>query len=361
MAFPSPPKPFLGRGPELRTLMAAARSGLHPRLALVGAGGSGKSTLAAALGHRLRSHYKGGIEWFRVGAWDHQTLLDMLAIRMRVSLGGLGARDQRLAALRRHLTERGGMLIVLDNHESDRAMARLLAALDGVPVAWVVTARRCLLSGVSVYPVVPPLVTAGRSPFRAVAALTGLLRWNPLALDISNALVESGAVSAPTLADWLSAKGVGRVSVIAHEDDIVEVRLLVEWVWSRLDSACRGMLAVLAHLQGDHADLVSLAVLSRAGTRADKALETLERWHLIQQPLPGRYTLHATVKAALLGRTRFDQRRAVDYFVKLLERSPERLDPEQTHLFAAMDYAHSNSDMRLALRLEKLLGGLGLS
>ncbi|MEO5768921.1 MAG: ATP-binding protein, partial [Polyangia bacterium] len=196
MAFPPPPRPFMGRAAELRTLMAAARSGLHPRLALVGAGGSGKSTLAAALGNRLRRDYPGGIEWFRVGAWDHQTLLDMLAIRMKVSLGGLGARDQRLAALRRHLVERGGMLIVLDNHESDRAMARLLALLDGVPVAWVLTARRCLLSGVSVYPVVPPLVTAGRSPFRAVAELTGLLRWNPLALDISNALVESGAISA---------------------------------------------------------------------------------------------------------------------------------------------------------------------
>jgi energy-coupling factor transporter ATP-binding protein EcfA2 len=351
----------MGRAPELRTLMAAARSGLHPRLALVGAGGSGKSTLAAALGNRLRREYPGGIEWFRVGAWDHQTLLDMLAIRMRVSLGGLAAREQRLAALRGHLVDRGGTLIVLDNHESDRAMARLLALLDGVPVAWVLTARRCLLSGVSVYPVVPPLVTAGRSPFRAVSELTGLLRWNPLALDISNALVESGAISASELGDWLSRNGVGRVSVIAHEDDIVEVRLLMDWVWPRLDSTSRSLLAVLTHLQGDNADVSSLAVLARAGGRARRALALLERWHLVQEPLPGRYTLHATVKAAVARRTRFDQRRAVRHFVQLLERAPERLDAEQTHLFAAMDYAHSTSDMRLALRLEKLLGGLGLS
>ena len=88
------------------------------------------------------------------------------------------------------------MLVVLDNHENDRAMARLLNALDGVPACWLITARRCLLSGVSVFPVVPPLVTAGRNPFPRVAELTSLLRWNPLALDVSDALVATGAATA---------------------------------------------------------------------------------------------------------------------------------------------------------------------
>ena len=356
LVFPPRPVPFRGRGAELQTLAVAVRSGLHQRLALVGAGGSGKSTLAAALGHRLRDDYPGGIEWFRVGAWDHQTLLDMLALRMKVAIGGPSARDQRLANLRQHLRERGGTLIVLDNHESDRAMARLLDALDGAPVSWLLTARRCLLSGVSVYPVVPPLVTSGRSPFSAVAELTTLLRWNPLALDISNALVESGAATTLALGSYLRGHGVGAVTVMAHEDDIVEVRLLVDWVWRRLNPIGRRLLAVLAHLQGDHASLGSLAVL--AGGRpqaARRGLQQLARWHLVQQPLPGRFTVHATVKHAVFRRTRFDQRRAVNHFVGLLERRPDQLDLEQTHLFAAMDHAHTNSDLRLALRLERLL------
>lgn len=347
----------------MRALASAARSGLHQRLALVGAGGSGKSTLAAALGHHLRRDFPGGIEWFRVGAWDHQTLLDMLAIRMGVSVGGPGARERRLASLRQHLTSRGQTLIVLDNHESDRAMVRLLDALEGIPVSWLLTARRCLLSGVSIYPVVPPLVSTGRSPFPAVAALTTTLRWNPLALDISNAVVTSGAVTASALATWLLENGVGRVSVIAHEDDIVEVRLLVDWLWARSSGVERRILAVLAHLQGDHATAASLAIL--AGTRRDgsarRALDRLLGWHLVEEPLPGRYTLHATVKYPVLRRTRFDQRRAVGHFVALLEREPDRLDLEQTHLFAAMDYAHTQSDLPLALRLEKLLTTLGLS
>ena len=84
VAFPPRPEPFRGRAAELGTLAAACRPGSNPRLALVGTGGSGKSTLAAALGHRVSARYRGGIEWFRVGRWDHRTLLDMLAIRMKV-------------------------------------------------------------------------------------------------------------------------------------------------------------------------------------------------------------------------------------------------------------------------------------
>jgi len=326
----------------------------------VGSGGSGKSTLAAALGHRLGRRIPGGREWFRVGRWDHRTLLDMLAIRLQVPLGGFRDRAGRLSRLRRRLAARGRMLVVLDNHEKDHETAALLNALSGLPVCWLITARRCLLSGVSVFPVVPPLVTAGRSPFPRVAALTSLLRWNPLALDVSNALVTTGAVTAGALHDWLTQRGVARVAAIAHEDDLPEIRLLVRWAWPRVGPAGRRLLTVLAHLEGDNVDADALAALSRTGRGARAALQRLARWHLVQQPLPGRWALHATIRHAIEGRTRFDQRRAVAYFVGLLERQPERLDLEQTHLFAAMDHAHTTSDLGLALRLERLLERLEL-
>jgi hypothetical protein len=353
------PEPFRGRAGDLRTLVAACGAASETRVALVGAGGSGKSTLAAALGYRLSKRIPGGREWFRVGRWDHRTLLDMLAIRLQVPLGGFRDRAGRLARLRRALTARGRMLIVLDNHENDRAMAGLLNALADLSVCWVITARRCLLSGVSVFPVVPPLVNAGRSPFPRVAVLTALLRWNPLALDISNALVTTGAVTAAALHDWLSRRGVARVSAIAHEDDLPEIRLLVRWAWPRVGAAGRRLLTVLAHLEGDHVDADALTSLSRAGSGVRVALRLLARWHLVQQPLPGRWALHATIRHAIEGRTRFDQRRAVAHYVGLLERHPERLDLEQTHLFAAMDHAHTTSDLGLALRLERLLERLG--
>lgn len=355
--FPPKPDPFRGRVSELRVLTRLCRAPSPRRLALVGTGGSGKSTLACAVGHQVRSHFPGGIEWFRVGGWDQQTLLDMLAIRMRIPRGADRGRAWRIQNIRRHLGERGSTLIVLDNHEDDRAMAKLLNALGDAPVTWLLTARRCLLSGVSVFPVVAPLVTAGRNPFPRVAELTRLLRWNPLSLDLANALVASGAVLAPTLRDWLLARGVDQVTPIAHEDDLPEVYLLVDWVWAKLDAGARRLMAVLAHVQGDHVDEASLLTLARAGVAS---LGQLRAWHMVQQPLVGRYALHATVRHAVLRRTRFDQKRAVRHYVRLLEKEPARLDLEQTHLFAAMDYAHVTSDLGLALRVNKLLAQLGL-
>jgi energy-coupling factor transporter ATP-binding protein EcfA2 len=355
------PEPFRGRAGELRTLLAAYASGEGARVALVGSGGSGKSTLAAALGHRLTRRIPGGREWFRVGRWDHRTLLDMLAIRLNVRLGGMRERDRRLRELRRALERRGPTFIVLDNHENDTETARLLTLLDGLPVCWVLTARRCLLSGVSVFPVVAPLSTSRRSPFPRVAELTDVLRWNPLSLDVANALCETGAVSAGALRAWLVAHGVLRVAPIAHEDDLPELRLLVRWAWPRVGGAGRRLLTVLAHLEGDHVDADALVALARTGRASRAGLARVVRWHLVQQPLPGRYALHATIRHAIEGRTRFDQARAVAYFVRLLERHPDRLDFEQTHLFAAMDHAHTTSDLGLALRLEKLLERLGLA
>jgi hypothetical protein len=358
--FPPKPEPFRGRARELGTLAAACRARSPRRIALIGAGGSGKSALACVLGHKLRADHAGGIEWFRVGAWDHQTLLDMLAIRMGIPCGVARDRAWRLESVRRRLADRGPTLVVLDNHEDDRAMAIFLNALAGLPVTWVLTARRCLLGGVSVYPVVAPLVTAGRNPFPQVADLTKLLRWNPLALDVANALVATGAATVAELRAWLLAEGVDRVTTIEHEDDIPEVRLLVGWVWPRRGAAAHRLMSVLAHLQGDHIDARSLASL--AGIRGAGAvpLRRLLAWHLVQQPLDGRYALHATVRHAVARRTRFDQKRAVQHYLRLLEQQPARLDLEQTHLFAAMDFAHTTSDMRLALRVDRLLGQLGL-
>ena len=368
-----PPRPdrssFRGREAELRTLAAACRQPDGPRagarLALVGPGGCGKSALAAALGHRLRGLHPGGLEWFRIGAWDHQTLLDMLAIRLGIPLRSRFQREERIADLRRRLEARGRAFIVLDNHENDAASARLLGALDDLPVTWVLTARRCLLGGVSVFPVVAPLVTAAGSPFPRVARLTALLRWNPLALDVCDALVAARATTPAALSAWLRGRGLGGVTVIEHEDDLPEVRLLVDWIWPRAGHAGRRMLAVLAHLQGDHVDERGLAALARvelgrAGP-ARRDLDRLRRWRAIQEPLPGRLALHATVRHAVARRTRFDQRRAVLYILALLERDPTRLDLEQTHLFAAMDFAHTTSDLRLALRVDRLLERLGLT
>jgi hypothetical protein len=341
----------MGRRDELATLEAALLGGGLTRLALVGGGGSGKSVLAAALAHRLRRRFPGGAAWLRVGNWDHRTLLQMLALALGVP------REPLVESVRRGLEARGPMLLILDNHENDRAMARFLGALDGVPVTWLVTARRCLLSGMAIFPVIAPLVSARRDAFPSVRALTRLLRWNPLALDIADALVTTRAATPETLRAFLIAEGVEHVRVMAHEDDVIEVRLLVEWAWARLAPAARRMLIVLAHCPGDHMDASSLAKLARAPRGGAAALAALRRWRLVQEPAPGRFALHAVVRHGLTDKGSVPPERYFAHYVALLERYPERFAAEQSHVFAAMDHAQAASSLHKILRVEALLDG----
>ena len=350
--FPPPPR-LRGRASEIATLARTIEATAPARVALVGAGGSGKSMLAAALGHRMASHFGGRVHWFRVGAWDARTMGEMLALRFGTSR----RRQELFPELRALFAGEGERLVVLDNHEDDHAMARFLDAFAGTPVSFVVTARRCLLAGVLIFPVTAPLVTAGRSAFPRVARLTRSLRWNPLALDIADAIVDSGDASVPELARFLDAHGVSRVRVIDHEDDLPEVALLVDWAWAKLGAASRRILGALSHMGGDHVDRDSLAHLSRT-RRTTEALAPLECWRLVQEPMAGRYTVHAVVRHAVKRRTKGEPERAFEYYVSLLEREPERLMLEQTHLFEAMDHAHRHGDLSSMLRIESLLDRL---
>ncbi|HMJ13383.1 MAG TPA: hypothetical protein VK524_18320 [Polyangiaceae bacterium] len=353
--FPPPPRGLKGRSSELSTLSRSITERAPARVALVGSGGSGKSMLACALGHRLKPHFAGRMHWFRVGAWSFQTLSEMLALAFGTTL----AYERCWPELLRVLNRSGERLIVLDNHEDDPAMCRLLQALADTPVTVVITARRCLLAGVLIYPVVAPLVSSGQSAFPRVAGLTRLLRWNPLALDIADAIVASRAASLREISAYLEAKHVSRVHVIAHEDDLPEVALLVAWAWPRLSAASRRMLGVLAHTEGDHMDVNSLTQLARAGTRSREYLQELQRFRLVQEPIRGRFTVHAVVRYAVVQRTKIDANALFEHYVSLLEREPERLLLEQTHLFAAMEHAHRTNDMHAMLRVNQLLKQLG--
>jgi hypothetical protein len=317
----------------------------------VGSGGSGKSMLACALGHRMAPRFGNRIDWFRVGAWDFRTLAEMLALRYGTSR----ERGALIPQLRAFLSRGGERLVVLDNHEDDRAMARLLQELAGTPATFIITARRCLLAGVLVFPVTAPLVTSGRTAFPRVARLTRTLRWNPLALDIADSIVSSRAITVTGLEDYLRARKATRVCAIDHEDDLPEVALLVAWAWPRLQADSRRILGVLSHIEGDHVDVESLARLARIGGGMQRALKPLRDWHLVQEPMRGRFAVHAVVRYAVARRSAFDPRRAFIHYMSLLEKAPARLDMEQTHLFAAMDYAHRTGDLGAMLRVERLL------
>jgi hypothetical protein len=271
---------------------------------------------------------------------------------------GTGRGEDRVQRLQEFLASGPERLIVLDNHENDIAVVRLFEALPDCRATFVITARRCLLAGVLIFPVTAPLVTSGKSAFPRVAALTRLLRWNPLALDIADGIVASRAASVKALAEFLRDAGVTEVRALEHEDDLPEIALLVDWAWARLSVGAHRTLAVLAHVEGDHVDTISLARLARVA-ELGPVLEELERWRLVQQPVRERYTLHAVVRYAVARRTKPQAERVAAHYVTLLERHPERLELEQSHLFAAMEHASRKNDMSALLRIDALARRLG--
>jgi hypothetical protein len=344
--FPPRPSSFRGRGNELRTLAAIVRSQHPTAIALVGGGGSGKTTLAIALAHHLRKDFGSRLVWIRIGAWERTTVLQMMALQL-----GLTATSNPTRALRRALSA-GPTFAVLDNHESDATTAGTLDALRGLPVTWVITARRCLLGGVTLFPVVPALIASQKSPFPAVAALTRLLRWHPVALDLADALVTGGYCSVTELEQSLLARKVDRITPLEHEDDIPEVRAVVHESVRHLPPASRRMLAVLASTRGDHMDGASLASLARA--RGRSGLDALLRLRLLLQPSPGRYALHATTRHVLAKTFTFPEDAIARHYLALLERHPERLAIEQTHLYALMDWAAEGRGVGAFLRVQAL-------
>lgn len=315
-------------------------------LAFVGAGGSGKTTLAAALGHRLRTRFEGRIAWLRVGAWDVTTVAKMMAMEL-----GLPS-ERPLPTLSRALRAAGPSLIVLDNHESDRTTATILDALRDAPVTWIITARRCLLGGVTPFPVVAPLVARRAHPFPAIAALTRLLRWHAVALDIADALVGAGHADVGKLERELRARGVGRIVPVDHEDDVPEVRAVVEVAFARVGRVARRLLSILAAMGGDHMDVEWLLRLGR--TRSTAAIDELRSVRLVQEPVRGRLTLHATVRHALLRLAPTESDELAEQMLALLEAHPDRLRAEQTHLYALMDWAQEKSKLHFILRVQHL-------
>lgn len=351
-AFPPLPPSFRGRARELATLSALIRRDHPTALALVGGGGSGKSTLAAALGHRLMRHFKRRVAWIRIGGWDPTTVLEMIAFGLGHSPG-----EHPERAVRRAIGSTPALL-VLDNHESDAATAAVLSRLRGLPVSWILTARRCLLGGITVFPVVPPLIERREILFPRVAKLTPMLRWNAVALDLADGLVAAGRASLAELELALSKAGVDRVVPMAHEDDIPEVRVIVMAALARLGRAEKRLLATLASSRGDAIGTEALLAISRTGAAGPEALRTLRSIRMIQEPLAGRYTLHATVRAALERTLKLDPSRVVTFYLRYFESEPQRVAEDPTQLFALMDWAQDAGDVAQILRVHALAEAL---
>ena len=202
--LPRPTSSFVGRGHELREVLA--RFGRGARLVtLTGPGGSGKTRLALEAAATLVTHYNAGVFWVGLAALrDPDLVLSSIAQALGVKEG-----------LPAHIADRQ-LLLLLDNLEQVIEAAPQLSELLGAcpKLALLVTSRELLRIDGEVEFQVPPLAEpdaialfcarAQDEPGDAVRELCARLDHLPLAVELAAA--RTRVLSAPQILDRLSER-----------------------------------------------------------------------------------------------------------------------------------------------------------
>lgn len=318
--LPTDVQGFTGRAADLRSLscLIPAEETEGPRgwlVTIAGMGGIGKTALAVHWAHRVRGRFPDGQLYVNLrghGTEGPLRPLDALAgflLSFGVPADRIPADESQAAAMYRSQLSGKRVLIVLDNAISAEQVRPLLPAGPGVAV--IVTSRE-VLAGLmaregarllSLDALAPAeseaLLTrmlgaarAGAEP-EAVAALAWLCANLPLALRIAAA----NLASRPRyrVADYVARLATGdRLAALAVDGDAdTALRAAFELSCAALPAAERRLfrllgLAAVPDFTG--ASAAALAGVSVA--EAERVLDRLVGHHLVQEHLPGRYTLH---------------------------------------------------------------------
>jgi hypothetical protein len=156
-----PASSFVGRGNELREVLAKVEAGAR-LVTLSGPGGSGKTRLALEAASTLVPEYRAGVFWVGLAALRDPALVTETIAQT------LGAKD----GLAEHIAERE-MLLLIDNleqvAEAAPELSQLLSACPNLTL--LCTSRELLRVQGEVEYSVPPRLSGGRVPLlRALAA-----------------------------------------------------------------------------------------------------------------------------------------------------------------------------------------------
>ncbi|MFS8201268.1 AfsR/SARP family transcriptional regulator [Streptomyces sp. CWNU-52B] len=311
---------FTGRGEELSILDTfLAPTWLSAPVvisAVSGTAGVGKTTLAVHWGHRVREHFPDGQLYVNLRGFDPSGSLRDPAEALRGFLDAFEVAPTRIpvgleaqAALYRSLLADRRVLVVLDNARDAEQVRPLLPGAPGCLA--LITSRNRLTSlaaaegahllALDVLPFAEARsllidrlgVSRTAAEPAAVAAIASRCAGLPLAL----AVVAARAAAEPhsplaTLADEL-LDATGRLDALDGGDPASRVRT----VFSRSYDALSPAAARLFRLLGLHPgpDATAAAAASLAGVppaRVRALLAELTRTHLLDEPVPGRYSFH---------------------------------------------------------------------
>jgi DNA-binding SARP family transcriptional activator/tetratricopeptide (TPR) repeat protein len=323
--FPTPPRRFVGREPELAELnraMAGNRAPEQPGLTLlVGMAGVGKTSLALAWAHKHAAEYPDGRIYLDLkGFAERGTPLDPdTAVKILLDLLGVG--KQRLpatahgrTALYRATLADLNLLIVLDN-AADAEQVRALLPVSGgcqvlaasrsslaslVTIDFARTVRLAPLSAEESTDLLQlrlgPDRTLGHQD--AVAAIAQRCAHLPLALVVAAGRAWTRPdISLEELAEQLDPSGDG-LAALDGGDPAIDVRTVLSWSYRQLDEEHARLFRLLAVHPGPDISVPAAASLAdRPRAEAQRMLVELEAMNMLEPRGPGRYRLHSLLRA----------------------------------------------------------------
>ncbi|MEU3461189.1 BTAD domain-containing putative transcriptional regulator [Streptomyces sp. NPDC006733] len=287
-----------------------------PTVVISGAPGVGKTTFAVHHAHRIASSFPDGQLFVNLcgfhpdaPAVDPGTALHGFLVALGVPAQRIPEETAGRSTLFRSLLAGRQVLLVLDNARDEQQVRPLLPAGDGCLT--LITSRN-RLPGLLATDGAKALTLSLPSPAEAHQALEQRLGPERLAaeptaaadiirlcgrLPLAIAIVAARAEIDPSfplraLADDLQ-QVQGGLDAFTGSDATTDVRAVFSWSYRSLDDCSARLFRLLALHAGPH--ITAPAAASLAGiplSRARRALAELAGSCLVEQPLPGRYSLH---------------------------------------------------------------------
>ncbi|MFF5722528.1 BTAD domain-containing putative transcriptional regulator [[Kitasatospora] papulosa] len=313
---------FAGRAAEGAWLSAVSgapgRPGpaAAPAVVISGTPGVGKTTFAVHHAHRVASSFPDGQLFVNLRGFHPHAPAVEPGTALHGFLTALGVPAPRIpedtadrSTLFRSLLADRQVLLVLDNARDEQQVRPLLPA--GAGCLTLITSRN-QLPGLITTDGAKPLRLALPSPTEAHEALERRLGTERLAADptaaadiirlcgrlpLAMAVVAARAELDPSLPLHAVVDDLhhtqGGLEAFAGFDTTTDVRTVFSWSYQSLDEHAARLFRLLALHPGPH--ITAPAAASLAGlplSRARRALAELLSSCLVEQPLPGRYSLH---------------------------------------------------------------------
>jgi tetratricopeptide (TPR) repeat protein/transcriptional regulator with XRE-family HTH domain len=353
---------------ELATLLPRAADGAAVAIVVIdGAPGIGKTALATHWAHQVAAGFPDGQLYVNLGGFGPsgvvrpQSAILCFLEALQIPADRLPQGEESLEGLYRSLLAGKRVLIVLDNARDAEQVRPLL---PGSPGCLVVVTSRVRLTGLAAEgarlltlealstdearDLLASRIGAKRTRNEpcAVDELVRLCERIPLALTIAAAR----AVARPRISLAAAAAELddtaGRLRALETGDPVTNLRTVFSWSYQNLDVVSARMLRLLGvHPGPDITALAAAALMPVTPTEARAELDTLAMANLIEEHVPGRFTMHDLLRAYAAEQAAAQEReadrhaaveRVLDYYLhtghaaaRLLEphRDPLRLDP----------------------------------